>query len=640
MKGLILAVLFSLAFSIAQAQLTTKSKKAIEYYTEADNYRVRGQFQQALQLLHMAIEKDKNFVEAYHRAGLVYFNMRAYPRAVEQFEKGLSLTTDIRLQKMFWFDLGETYLQQGEYEKAMKVLSAFINNESQSRARLQRATTNFKNAEFALKNKNENSKYQLRALSDTVNRFVMQYFPVLTADQQNLIFTRRTGFQDINDEDLVISTRDQNGRWSAPVSLSPSINTEMNEGTCSISADGRKLIFTSCAGRDSYGSCDLYESKKVGDNWSTPKNLGPYVNTPAWESQPSLSADGRTLYFVSDRRSGMGQRDIWMSTLDEKGNWTKATNVGKPVNSEFDEMSPFIHVNNKTLYYATNALQGFGGYDIFFSQRDSSGWSVPKNIGSPLNSHDDQYSLFITADGKKGYYSHEETKEDGRSYSKIYEILIPEENWLQFRSNYVQGIVRDKDTQKLLEAKVELVDLKSNTVESLVESDSITGKYLIVLTEGAEYALYVTKPGYLFKSMNFNYSEVSNFDPITVDVELEKVKQGSAVVLNNIFFDVDKYELKDKSRSELEKVVKFLEANPRVSIEVGGHTDNVGSAQYNADLSQRRAVAVVKYLLTAGIDPKRIVGKGYGSSKPVGDNNTSEGRQSNRRIEFKILSYK
>lgn len=635
----LLVFLFLVFPLVAVAQLSTKSKKAIELYTEADNYRVRRQYSQAVQLLNAAIEKDKKFVEAYHRLGLVYFNMRSFARATEQFEKGLELAEDLRKQKMFWFDLGETYLLQGEYEKAIKVLDAFLKAETQSRPRIDRARQNYRTAEYAIKNKNNTSGYVLKPMSDTINRFPMQYFPVLTADQQTLIFTRRTGFTDQHDEDLVFSTRDKNGRWSAPSSLASSINSNMNEGTCSISADGRKLIFTSCAGRDSYGSCDLYETTKVGNEWTPAKNLGPLVNSPAWESQPSLSADGRTLYFVSDRKSGMGQRDIWYSTLDENGQWTKAVNLGKTINTEFDEMSPFIHVNNKTLFFATNALEGFGGYDIFFTERDSlGGWTKPKNMGSPVNNHDDQFSLFITADGKKGYYSHEETRDDGRSYSKIYEMTIPEEGWVKYRSNYVKGVVREKATGTPLSAKIELVDLNANKVESLVKSDSLNGAYLMVLTQGAEYALYVTKPGFLFKSVNFNYSEVKDFEPITLDVELERVRQGTSVVLNNIFFDVDKYELKGKSGAELNKVIRFLSENPSIKIEIGGHTDDTGKEDYNKELSRKRAQAVHDYLTSHGVSASRLTSKGFGSSQPVGDNSTEQGRQLNRRIEFRVLS--
>jgi OmpA-OmpF porin, OOP family len=637
-RFLFFAFMMVAAAAAGQATLSTKNKKAIELYTQADNYRVRRQYPEAIGLLTEAIEKDKNFMEAYYRLGLVYFNMRTYPKAIEQFEKALSLTNDIKKQKVIWFDLGEAYLLEGQYEKAKEILSAFLKNEIMNRPKIERAKLNLRNAEFAIQNKKENSKYNLRPLSDTVNRFVMQYFPVLTADQSELIFTRRVGYRDADDEDLVVSRKGASGRWLEPVGISANINGITNEGTATISADGRRLIFTSCAGRDSYGSCDLFETNKIGSEWNTPRNLGTGVNSAAWESQPTLSADGRTLYFVSDRRAGLGQRDIWMSTMDETGLWTKAVNVGPPINSEYDEMSPFIHVNGQSLFFATNALPGFGGYDLYVSERDTAGWTTPRNLGAPVNNHDDQFSLFITADGGKAYYSHEETRDDGYSVSKIYEVSLPEENWIQNRSNYVKGVVRDKETKQFLSARIELVDLKTNRVISLVESDSLKGDYLMVLTSGAEYALYVTKNGYLFKSLNFNYSEVTNFEPIIVDVELEKVKTGSVVVLNNIFFDTDKYELKEKSTPELQKIIRFLNDHPGLKIQISGHTDNVGAIDYNIQLSLRRATSVYQYLIDNGIDKKRLLYKGFGASRPVADNTTESGRQLNRRIEVAIVN--
>jgi OmpA-OmpF porin, OOP family len=632
----LLTIVSGAAFS--QGELSTKSKKAIELYTAADNFRVRGQYEEAISLLNQALDKDDKFVEAYYRLGQTYGAMRQFPKAIETLEKGLSLTSEIRKQKLFWLDLGDLYLLGGDYEKAMKVLSAFVNNETQSKVRLDKATMLFRSAEFALKNKSATSGYQLRPLSDTVNHFIMQYFPVLTADQSQLIFTRRVGNNSNDDEDLVVCNRDENGRWKLPVSISKNINTRLNEGTCTISADGRKLIFTSCTGRDGIGSCDLYETKKIGGDWTVPKNLGRNVNSAEWESQPSLSADGRTIYFVSDRRSGLGRRDIWISTLDDNGQWTKAVNAGKQINSQFDEISPFIHANNQTLYFASNGLPGFGGYDIFFSEKDSTSWTTPKNMGTPINDHEDQFSLFITADGKKGYYAHEETMEAGLSRSKIYEVLIPVENQMRFKSNYVKGIIRDKLTQEPLKAKIELINLQTNGVESLVESDSVTGEYLMVLTQGAEYALYINRETYLFKSYNFNYSEVTDFEPIIINIDLEKATEGSIAVLNNIFFDVDKFDLKEKSIPELEKMVRFLKSNPAIRVEIGGHTDNSGAAVYNRQLSEKRALSVHTYLIQHGIDKKRLVPKGYGPDQPVATNESELGRQRNRRIEFRIIN--
>jgi OmpA-OmpF porin, OOP family len=631
-------ILLALSLSaFGQTDLSTKSKKAIELYTQADNFRVRGQFAEALNLLDQALDKDKNFVEAYYRRGLTYYLMKQYPNAISDFEKGLSLTSELRKQKDFWYALGEPYVLSRRYEEAMKVLNAYINNETQNKQKIAYATMLFKSAEFALKNQNIKSQYTRRPLSDTVNRFVMQYFPVLTADQKQLIFTRRAGDGPNDDEDLMISKKNEQGRWLMPETISKNINTPLNEGTCTISADGRRLIFTSCSGRDGIGSCDLYESIKVGDVWTSPKNLGRNVNTNEWESQPSLSADGRTLYFVSDRRSGLGRRDVWISTLDEAGTWTRAINAGKQINSAFDEISPFIHANDKTLYFASNGLPGFGGYDIFFAERDSTVWDAPENIGNLVNDNDDQFSFFITADGKKGYYSHEETLPSGFSRSKIYEVEIPPENQVKFKSNYVKGIIRDKVSKTPLAARIELINIEKNSMVSLVKSDSVSGEYLMVLTQGSEYALYINKKGYLFKSYNFNYSEVKDFEPIVIDIELERAAAGSMAILNNIFFDLDKYDLKSKSIPELQKIVRFMQENPQIKVEVSGHTDNLGQPAYNKQLSEKRAQSVYNYLIQQGIEKNRLVPIGYGQAKPLADNTSDEGRQQNRRIEFRIL---
>lgn len=640
---MIRGVLFFFAFLLAvplcaQVQLSTKSKKAIQLYTEADNYRVRGQNEQALELLNQAIDRDKDFAEAYYRRGLVFFSTRKLDLAISDFEKGLSLTTDPAKKKAYWYDLGEAYLSVGDYAKAGEMLKLFVAAEKRNRQKLNHALTMLKSVEYASSHQSSKSKYRQRPLSDTVNAFALQYFPVLTADQKELIFTRRLGNTGDDDEDLVVSRKDDKGKWMPPESISANINSKWNEGTCTISANGRKLIFTSCLGRTGYGSCDLFQSVKVGDEWSRPENMGPNVNTADWESQPSLSADGRTMYFVSDRRGGYGRRDIWVSRLDDSGQWTKAENAGKVVNTSFDEISPFIHANNRTLYFASNGLPGYGGYDIFYLVKTGEGgWSGPTNLDAPINDHQDQFSLFVTADGTKGYYVHEVSGEEANSTSKIFEVEIPEEDRLKFRSNYVEGTVTDRQTGKPLAAEIELVDINTNDVESVVNSDSVTGEYLIVLTQGAEYALYVSKRGYLFRSLNFNYSGVENFEPIVRDIKLDKAEAGSVSVLQNVFFDTDRYDLKEKSRTELHKIIRFLNDNPSIRVEIAGHTDDVGAREYNRQLSEKRAKAVYQYLADNGIETGRMMTKGYGPDQPVGDNNTGEGRQLNRRIEFRIV---
>lgn len=627
--------LILLSVSAGYAQLSTRNKKAIEYYTQADNYRVREQYVQAIALLEQAIAKDKNFAEAFFRLGLVYKSLREFDKANLHFEKGLSLTPDPRKQRGYFFELADNYLRQGQYQKALANANHFLELEKVRKESIAQALLWKRNAEYGLEHTKPSSEFKSSQLDATVNAFAMQYFPVLTADDQSLIFTRRLGPHSDDDEDLVICRKAEDDRWGKPESISPSINSRFNEGTCTISADGRKLIFTSCIGRKGYGQCDLFMSEKIGDTWTEPANLGPSINTSAWESQPSLSADGRVLYFVSDRRDGIGGLDIYVSRMSTDGNWQPAVNLGKTINTPFNEMSPFIHANARTLFFATNGRPGFGGFDIFRSELEDGEWQEPVNFGSPINNHEDQFSLFISADSKTGYYSHEDATR--LNSARLYQMTIPESLRIEYASSVVKGIVRDKKSNQPLKARIELYDLAKDALVSTVSSDSVHGDYLMVLTKGSDYGLYVSAQNYLFQSLNFNYETTEDPRPVVIDIYLEKTDAGATAVLNNIFFDFDKFELKEKSKTELNKVVRFLSENGGVRVEIGGHTDSDGSDEYNKQLSLKRAQAVVDYLVSNGIDRKRLIQKGYGASQPLKPNDSEENKQINRRIEFKVI---
>jgi outer membrane protein OmpA-like peptidoglycan-associated protein len=324
--------------------------------------------------------------------------------------------------------------------------------------------------------------------------------------------------------------------------------------------------------------------------------------------------------------------------MDAKGNWEPAQNLGPGVNTEEDEISPYIHVNGQTLYFASKGYPGFGGYDLFFTNYTNGSWSKPKNLGYPVNNADDQVSLFVTADGKSAYYSQDTYTTEGYPLSKIYQFDIPPEISVSRRSMYVKGHIYDKETLKPLSASVELVDLNLDSLSEKVYSDSLFGEYMMVLTQGAEYALYVDKPGYLFDSRYFNLFNSDSLKPIIMDFPLSRIKVGSNTVLNNIFFDFDKYELKDKSIVELNKVADFMNKNPDVKIRISGHTDNQGSPEYNKQLSLQRAKAVYNYLVSTKIDSTRIEYIGYGEEKPAYPNDTEENMSKNRRIEFEIIN--
>jgi OmpA-OmpF porin, OOP family len=624
-----LFLLFSLAGQ-AQPPLSTKSKKAIEYYLQSDNFRVRGQLAQAIALLNQAIAKDSKFEEAYYRLGLTYRSSGELALSVKSFEKGASLTRDLLKEKSYSFILGETYLKQGLYNSAIPHLDRFLALEKFDRAKLEQMKIWRSQCDYALLHQNEQWRYDTRPLSDTVNIFPMQYFPTLTADEGQLIFTVRFGKEHDDNEDIVMSSRTPNGRWGKPVSISSNVNSNFREGASTISADGRKLIFTICGPR----GCDLYESNRIGDAWSRPVSLGAGVNSAGWEAQPALSADGNELYFVSDRKGGIGGYDLWYSRKGDDGSWGRATNVGKPVNTPFDEIAPFIHVNNQNLYYASNGLPGFGSYDIYVAEKSDSGWGIPLNMGAPLNDYQDQYSLAVTSDGQWAYYS----KEEGRNKSKIYTTPVPKEFQVTRRGNVTAGRITDAFTQKPVKASIELKDLSTNQVVTTVTSDSTTGRYLVVVPGKSEYALFVNAPNYLFASRHFDLRQIDQAQkPLELDFSLQPIVKNAAMVLNNIFFEIDKYDLEQKSKTELIEVVQLLRNNPSLRVEIGGHTDDTGIDSYNQQLSLNRAGAVLSFLQSQGISAERVTKKGYGSQKPLKPNDSEENRLFNRRIELKIL---
>lgn len=629
MQRSILLLVVAISVQVSAQTLSSKNKKALELYTEADNYRVRGQFSQAINLLNEAITRDKNFEEAYYRLATIYKVQEQFDQATETFEKGIALTKADSRKRMYLYELAGVNLWQGKYEPCIKYAAAFLQIEKEDRKKIELAKVWIMQAEYSLANTTV-YEYVITPLSDSVNIFPMQYFPTVTADGEQLIFTARYGGGRNNNEDLVVSSKQKNGSWGAPVSLSANINTIQREGASTISADGRHIIFTVCG----TSGCDLYESRKTGNEWSKPKNMGPNINSPRWDAQPSLSADGRELYFVSERNGGFGGYDIWYSQLTDKG-WSKAVNLGPEVNTPQDEISPYIHVNNREFYLVSNGLPGYGGYDIYKVQKSETGWGKPVNMGKPLNDHHDQYSFIVSALGSQGYYSREESK----SRSRLYKIVLPEKWITPYKGNVVTGVVTDKVSGRVLRAQVELYNLAEKKPVSKVFSDSVSGKYLMVLPAGADYALYVDKTGYLFNSQNFNYASDKTYEPVERNIALEPVHENAAIVLSNIFFDVDKYNLRPESYTELEKVAEFLLKNATLRVEISGHTDNTGTESYNQQLSEKRAKSVADFLFDKLISKSQVQIRGYGSKKPLFPNTSEENRQQNRRIEFKIISH-
>ncbi len=619
------------------ASLHTKNKKSIALYQQAEALQQQRKWNEAISLLDAVIKKDTGFVEAYYKVGAMYMAMGNKAFAKRYFCKGSDLYPSVKAFAGAYYTAGELCYGEGEYEKSKRYFQYAVNVQPNEKKITEQAPLYITRCDYALDLMKHPVDFKPELMPAPINNFFAQSHPVLTADGKTLYFTTLNGMSRTDDENIVVSTW-VNNAWSEPVSISDNINTKGNEGTCSISMDGNSLVFVGCGKADGLGSCDIYISYRVNGIWSKPVNLGPAINSPSWDSHPSLSADGRTLYFVSARQGGYGKEDIYVSHMNDQGIWQPSVNAGPTINTAGTEFSPFIHADGITLYYSSNGLLGMGGLDIFYTKGADTSWTKPVNMGYPLNTYLNDETLFITVDGKKGYYSRfEGVNVNYNSRIFLYQFDVPASFKPEKLSTFSQGHIYDKVTRQALGARVELIDIESGKITQAVQSDSITGAYTIVITEGKEYALYVNRKNYLFESLNFDYKTPSNFNALTLDVYLTPISSGSHVTLNNIFFPTNSYVLEDKSIIELNKLIAFININPKQRIELSGYTDNVGAADANMKLSTMRAKAVYDYLIAHGIKANSITYKGYGSSNPTADNATEEGRQKNRRLEIKIL---
>ena len=396
------------------------------------------------------------------------------------------------------------------------------------------------------------------------------------------------------------------------------------------------MYFTACNRPDGKGKCDIYVSEYTTNGWLPAENIGSPINTEFNEKQPSLSADGRLLFFVSNRPGSKGNYDIWVSQLDENNKWTEPVNLGDSINTEDDEQSPFIHPDKHTLYFSSNGWTSMGGYDVFVSYMKNNSltsWTKPKNLGYPINTNSDEIGFSVNAKGNMAFFSSNRISEKGKD---IYQFeLYPDVRPISV--TYMKGKVYDSETNNAISAKFELIDLDNNQLY-LDYSSNTNGEFLVCIPINNQFALNVSHPEYMFYSEHFQLSEDSfKTIPYIKNIALKPIKKGNAIVLENIFFETGSYELKKESQAELNKLIQFLNNNKNIKIEIGGHTDNTGTKEGNKQLSEKRAYVVARYLIDAGIDINRITYKGYGDTQPIDDNTTAQGRSKNRRTEFRII---
>ena len=623
---------------------TPTNTKARSLLEKAQQHVKERDFVKAVEVLTQLNQKFPSFGDAFLLKGSLLKAMGDNRGALAAYHDGLGKVPPESTHASEYQLVGDLALSYGEYQTALDAYRQLMKVAPKTQKNLARSQRQLLTCEFALEAlKHPVGEAPVR-LPAPLNTFKFQYFPALTADNRFLLFTGRPAAS--SGEDLYVSRQNKDGSMGEPQPISPAINSSYNEGAGSISGDGKTLVFASCDRPKAIGNCDLYISRRTGNNWSAPVNLGLNVNSTEWDSQPSLSADGRTLYFTSTRRGGQGQEDIYMSTLQPDGNWSPAQNVGTPVNTPGKDMAPFIHASGTTLYYVTDGLVGMGGLDVFRCEKTAAGtWSPPTNLGYPLNTFENEASLFITSDNLKGFCSRSRASDEPAGGYRLarerpvelFGFAVPPPVKARETSTYTQGRVFDANTKKPLKADVKLYDLDTDVLTQFVTSDPEYGDYTVVLNEGHHYAMYAAADKYLLKSLSFDYSSQRPFSPTALDIYLEPVRSGRSVVLNNLFFDTNKFDLKPQSRTELNRLIEFLRQYRDVQIEVSGYTDNVGSPESNQQLSQRRAQSVVEYLSGHGISTTRLRSRGYGDTHPLAANDTEAHRQLNRRIELHIL---
>jgi outer membrane protein OmpA-like peptidoglycan-associated protein len=643
---LLLVIFYNVSGCLAQKELSSSDPKAIRLFKEGARYYDARDTSKALELFGEAIKSDPKFIEAYMLKANVYEDMGQHENAVEYYKKAIEVNPEF-FPKVYYSLANEEYYL-GRYTDAKTHIEKFLSYPNGKGNLHWKAKKLKENVEFAMMAVSNPVPFDPVNMGDSINSTEDEYFPSVTVDGQTFIYTREIRYTDsrgkaASQEDLYKSKK--NGvSWnkSRPIS---EINTHGNEGASSISSDGQYIFFTACEqiggddGRKTKGSCDIFLSKKVGEKFNEPRDLDEPLNSTDWDTQPSFSSDGRTLYFV--RRIpvsyGVSHSDILVSSIGDDYRWSQPVSVSDLINTPSDESFVFIHPDDQTLYFASSGHPGMGGSDIFFSRRDSTGkWGRPENIGYPINSINDEISFRVSPDGKTAYFS--SNRPGGKGGLDIYQFPLYEKARPRPVS-YMKGKVYDAETKKFLSAAFELIDLATGKVIVSSSSNVGNGEFLVALPTGKSYALNVSKDGFLFYSDNFKMENPKSADePFLKDVPLNPIKAGESIVLNNIFYDTDKYALKSESKVELGKLILFLNKNPKIKFEISGHTDNVGTKQYNQTLSEKRAKSVYDYLIANGIPANRMTSKGYGDTKPVADNSTDAGKAKNRRTEFLITA--
>lgn len=624
-------IFFALCAMIFTLSVSAQSKKALKAYENAKRAIQQDDFNLALSELDKAIDSSPEYADAYVLIGDIQLTKNEPGLASDAYLDAVNNGGGQFLN----YKLGIAQIKSLQYAEAEISFLSYLDYGKVRPETKKRVMHFIKNCKFGKVALQDPVPFNPKSVGEGVNTLDYQYHPAISIDGKLLVYTQLDNLNGRDDENFYYAVK-EDGQWGAGRKMEGSINSRYNEGVQSLTANGNYMFYTICERNDSKGSCDIYVAKYLGEGlWSQGRNLGDSINTRNWESQPSLSPDGNTLFFVRGSNMQDKNTDLFYSERDENGKWSRAKKLPETINTPYREMSPFIHFDNSTLYFASQGHPGMGDADLFVSRKDENGeWGKPENLGYPINTPFEEFGLVVSADGKSAFYASDRIVDETRTRN-IYEFELPEDKRAKTVA-WLKGKVTDKETGKPINGSVEIVNLETGLPWISARANS-SGMFFTVLPANTDYALNIEQEGYMFYSANVSLGDESFEKAFEQRVKLSPVKSGSKLVLNNIFFETDSYKLLNKSETELKTLFTFLEANPQVKIRVDGHTDNQGSDSYNAMLSKNRANSVKAYLQKNGIDSKRLTTKGFGASQPIASNDTEEGKQLNRRTEVTIL---
>lgn len=636
-------------------------KKAQKLYDKARKANSKGDKAKETEYYLAAIEIQDDWVAPYYQLGMqIAYKIeiqtqdfeKLYPRALEYLEKAVSLCPDYNPAAYFY--LGKIYYNIAVYEKAVIHLEKFLQDLDRINPQdMEKAEELLTFSELYDKMYNHPVPFEPTPVIG-ISSADDEYLATISPDNDYFLFTRRkmvslpqrySGKDKMEYREIfTISQRQPDGNFDYGKDMEEPFNKSKNEGGPTITVDNKYMVFTKCvdvllspSSDKTYYNCDLYFSENIDGYWTPTTNLGKNINREdTWESQASISPDGQTLYFVSDREGGVGGYDIYFSTRDVSGNWQIAQNLGPSVNSKENDKAPYIHSDNKTLYFSSTGYPGLGGYDIYISRLAENGqWKRPVNIGYPINSENDDVGLFVNTFGNKAYFA---SNRFSSSYDicefDLYTEAQPQKVLL------VKGeVYYDRENAADIEMKLQNV---SNKKMQSINVDKISGKYAFIINETEDdYVLSVKQQGAVHdlhyiaskELLVEGKQELSNFD-----MKLDPIEVGNSYKINDIYFATNSSELTEQSKHVIEILIDFMNDNPGIEIEIQGHTDNIGQRSDNMILSENRAKEVYYYLIERHIESSRLTYKGFADTMPVADNATNEGRALNRRTVFVILS--